>query len=154
MLSLTKKTEYALIALCHLARTEESVVSARDIAAKYGVPLPLLMNVLKTLHQSGQVQSARGAHGGYRLAMPADQIKLVDLVEAIDGPVRLVRCVTPLPAGEEGCELTRTCPIRRPVNRLHEQLRNFLAGVTIADLAFDSCCAADATFQPLKVLKS
>ena len=54
MLALTKKTEYALIALCHLAHAgAEEVVSARDIAVRHGVPLPLLMNVLKCLNQKG-----------------------------------------------------------------------------------------------------
>src|SRR5262245_55281119 len=96
MLALTKRTEYALIALCHLARQPETV-SARDLAHRYAVRLPLLMNVLKTLNHNGLVRSVRGAHGGYRLAVPADKLSLARVAEAIEGPMRLVKCVSALP---------------------------------------------------------
>ncbi|MEW6250870.1 MAG: Rrf2 family transcriptional regulator, partial [Planctomycetota bacterium] len=61
MLTLTRKTEYALIAVCHLTRVGQKVVSARDIAEEHSVPLPLLMNVLKRLNRTGHVNSVRGA---------------------------------------------------------------------------------------------
>jgi Rrf2 family protein len=158
MLSLTRKTEYGLIAVCHLARAGDLIVSARDIAAKYTIPLPLLMNVLKTLNRRGLVESVRGAHGGYTLASPAERITLEALIEAIEErPVRLVRCA---PVGEHGvgesartgrcedadggeadCELLCTCPVRHPLHRLQERLRSFLAEVTVADVAFDAAFA-------------
>ncbi|MGB9625707.1 MAG: RrF2 family transcriptional regulator, partial [Phycisphaerae bacterium] len=76
MLALTKKTEYALIALTCLARAESRWVSAREISAQYGIPLALLMNILKTLAQSGLIRSVRGARGGYVLARPASDISV------------------------------------------------------------------------------
>ena len=137
MLALTKRTEYALIALCHLARQPDETVSARDLAHRYAVRLPLLMNVLKTLNQNGLVRSVRGAHGGYRLAMPPEKLSLARVAEAIEGPMRLVKCVSALPDADSSCELIGTCPVRQPVLRVHEHLAQFLAGVTIAELAFD-----------------
>jgi Rrf2 family protein len=145
MLSLTKKTEYGLIAACHLARHAERAVSARDIAERYGVPLPLLMNVLKILQRKGYVRSTRGARGGYALASPPQQITLMALAEALEGPVRLVACVPGVPSApavggepsELGCELQDCCAIRGPILRLHERLQRFLAGVTVADIACD-----------------
>src|SRR5688572_18019244 len=137
MLALTKRTEYALIALCDLARRPNEIVSARDVAERYGVRLPLLMNVLKLLNQKGLVRSSRGANGGYRLGIPADEISLVQVAQAIEGPMRLVKCVSAESASDPACELIGTCPVRQPVLRVHQHLERFLSGVSIADLAFD-----------------
>lgn len=149
MLSLTRKCEYALIAASHLARAGDMVVSARDIAARYSIPLPLLMNVLKTLNRCGLVESVRGARGGYMLARPARDITLQELIEGVEGPVRLVRCVTPA-SGEPACDLSGNCPIRDPLHRLHERFRAFLTAVTVADVAFDGAAATAAAPLQLK----
>ncbi len=143
MLSLTRKTEYALIALCHLARQGRKVVSARDIAVTHDVPLPLLMNVLKRLNRSGFLMSVRGAHGGYMLEKSPREITLEALVEAVEGPVHLVRCANP---GLEGrpCDLSEVCPIKGALHKVHHRLRRFFADVTIADLAFDAAHASAA----------
>ncbi|TWT45770.1 HTH-type transcriptional regulator IscR [Phycisphaerae bacterium RAS1] len=138
MLSLTRKSEYALIAVCHLARAESRVVSAREIAAQHHVPLPLLMNVLKVLGQAGIINSVRGARGGYSLSTPAEALTLSELIEAVEGPVRLVRCGPPHEAHADGaCDLSGRCLIKQPVLRIHEELRRFLAGITLAEIAFD-----------------
>jgi Rrf2 family protein len=134
MLTLTRKTEYGMIAVCHLARSGQQVVSAREIAAEHHVPLPLLMNVLKRLNRTGYVRSVRGAHGGYVLAVPAEQFTLTDLIEAVEGPVHLVRCVNPS-KGARKCDLPGACFIQHSVVKVHNRLRKFLGAVTIADLA-------------------
>ena len=136
MLTLTRKTEYAMIAVCHLAQVGQKVVSARDIAEEHSVPLPLLMNVLKKLNRSGHVKSVRGARGGYVLGIAPEEFTLAALIEAVEGPVHLVRCTNPDKEGRR-CGLTGTCFIRRPVAKVHERLRTFLNAVTIADIAFD-----------------
>lgn len=151
MLSLTKKTDYALIALAHLARQGEArqegnCASAREIGDAYGVPLPLLMNLLKTLTRSGLIQSVRGARGGYALARPATKITLATLIEVIEGPIRLVQCGSETsenekeitPADQESkssCELMGTCPVRHPAMQVHDRLIQFLRSVTLAELA-------------------
>jgi Rrf2 family iron-sulfur cluster assembly transcriptional regulator len=138
MLSLTKKTEYALIAICHLARVgREKIVSARDIHEAHGVPLPLLMNVLKRLNHAGYVNSTRGAHGGYVLAVPPTRLTMTQLIEAVEGPVQFVRCVD-LNKQNRKCALTKSCPIQGAVHRVHRRLRDFLTDVTIAEIAFDN----------------
>ena len=100
MLSLSKKTDYALIALAYLgqvrgehsphATSESDAVSARKIADKHSLPLPLLMNLLKDLVRARIVTSVRGATGGYRLAVDPADVSLLDVVQAIDGPVQMV----------------------------------------------------------------
>jgi Rrf2 family protein len=136
MLTLTKKTEYALIAACHLANVGQEVVSARDIAEAYGVRLPLLMNVLKKLNQHGILRSVRGAHGGYALAVGPKQISLSRLIEAVEGPPRLVRCALPQPKDPD-CELAGGCPVSGPMGKVQRVFASMLKGVTIADVAFD-----------------
>jgi len=136
MLTLTRKTEYALIAITHLARVGEKVVSARDIAEGHTVPLPLLMNVLKRLNRAGYVNSVRGARGGYILAVAPDEMSLADLIAAIEGPVHLTRCTNPSQDGRR-CDITSHCPVRSSLVKVHEGLRAFLSDVTIAQLAFD-----------------
>ncbi len=148
MLSLTRKTEYALIAVCHLARVGNKVASARDIAGQHGVPLPLLMNVLKLLNQNGYVRSVRGARGGYLLAMPAQTINLAEIIEAVEGPVRLVRCAAPGETDEGLCELSGSCSIRRSVRRVHDHLRDYLARMTVADVAFENGLPAGLSVGP------
>jgi Rrf2 family transcriptional regulator, iron-sulfur cluster assembly transcription factor len=137
MLALTRKTEYALIAVCHLAQVGDKVVSARDIAEEHAVPLPLLMNVLKRLNRTGHVRSIRGAHGGYVLGKRPEEITLADLIGAVEGPVHLTRCTNP-DQDARPCARTGICFIRRPVATVHEHLSQFLAGITVAEIAFDA----------------
>ena len=137
MLSLTRKSEYALVAICYLARANKQVVSAREIAEQRAVPLPLLMNVLKKLNQAGQVRSLRGARGGYILALSPEELNLAEVIEAVDGPVRLVKCVPGPPELRRKCERVGLCTLRQPLHKVHYRLIQVLAGVTVADLAFD-----------------
>lgn len=151
MLSLTRKTDYALIALSHLATSGDRIVSAREVASRYNVPLPLLMNLLKLCAARGLVESVRGARGGYRLGKPADRITLVELVEAIEGPLRLGQCnglvsKSQKEGAETVCQVGACCPVRVAVHNVHMRLQGFLAEMTIADVAQ---MAADATTRVL-----
>ncbi len=143
MLTLTRKTDYALIALSHLASNQGRVVSAREIASKYKVPLALLMNLLKLCAAHGLVESVRGARGGYRLSKPADKIPLVELVEAIEGPLRLAQCrglaepegdIQPADKDVSPCQVGSCCPVRVAINNVHLRLQGFLSEMTIAEV--------------------
>jgi Rrf2 family protein len=139
MLAFSRKTDYALIALTHLARQSDDTHSAREIANRYGVPLPLLMNILKSLAQNGLTQSTRGPRGGYSLGRPASQINLHDIITAVDGPVQLVQCVDWYDHKQRGkvksgCEIMGKCPARPTVHLIHDRLVKFLEDVTLADV--------------------
>ena len=136
MLTLTKKTEYALIATCHLAHVGDEIVSARDLSEVYDIRLPLLMNVLKLLGAAGIVKSVRGPRGGYAMGRKPAKITLNELITAVEGPVRLVKCAVPQP-DDPKCELAGRCPLRYPLHKVHGMFSEFLKGVTIADLAHD-----------------
>ena len=140
MLAITRKTDYAFIALTHLAQEPDGCTSAREIAERYGIPLPLLMNILKLLTHEGLANSSRGPRGGYSLAMAAGEITLYDVVRAVEGPIHLVQC-TESREGESAdenkldCDLIGCCPVRSPIQRIHERLVAFLEETTLADLA-------------------
>jgi Rrf2 family protein len=140
MLSFTRKTDYALISLAHLASAAGNSCSAREIATNYGMPLPLVMNILKSLAQHELIKSERGPRGGYQLAkLPAD-ITLHDIITAVDGPVALVYCLDKV-VGRNGrgtrsggCELTPRCPVQKHVHGVHHRLVGFLKEVTLAEM--------------------
>jgi Rrf2 family protein len=136
LLALTKKTGYGLIALSHLAGLKDGqVASAASIAKLFGVPRALLMNVLKELASARFVQSVRGAGGGYRLARWPRDLRLAELVGAVERPVRLAECVTNV-AGPRRCtrEMMARCPVSDPVHRFHRKLNDFLQTVTLEDI--------------------
>jgi Rrf2 family protein len=93
MLRLSKKADYALIAMRHLAGAQaDGSVSAREIAESYGIPAELLAKVLQRLVRSRLLVSVQGTRGGYRLAGDARLLTVADVIQAIDGPVAVTAC--------------------------------------------------------------
>ena len=137
ILALTKKCDYALIALAHLVRAGDRSISAREIAGLYHLSQPLLMNVLKQLTRHGLVRSSRGVKGGYALSVDAEALTLDRLLDAVEGPLRLSRCVPREGSNGSACDLLATCPIRTPVQRVQGRLREFLSGITLREIASD-----------------
>lgn len=138
MLALTRKTDYAIIALSHMAENEERVCASREIAERFGVPTALLMNVLKTLCRQDLVTSSRGAKGGYRLARSAAEISLSDIIFAVEGPVHFVQCTERTDGSTVRCDLTEVCPVRKPVLQIHRRLNEFLREITLGDIVTDA----------------
>ena len=146
MLTLTKKTDYALIALAHLAREPGRMASAREIGDQNHVPVPLLMNVLKTLARGGLVQSIRGARGGYALAADPEKTTLAQLIEAVEGPVRFVQCAGHTKNGRKAiCKLEEFCPVRTPTMRVHARLKAFFSTVMLSEIIGDAKGQNDGT---------
>ncbi len=94
MLKLTKKADYGLIALKHLAVSGGPSASAKEIAETYGIPLPLLSKILQKLAKSGFLRSEHGTNGGYRLARDPREISALEVIRSIDGPIVLTACFT------------------------------------------------------------
>ena len=134
MLSLNRKTDYALIALAHLADRAGQWASAREIAAVSDVPQPVLMNVLKTLHQGQILRSSRGSRGGYRIAADLERLSLFDLIRVLENADVEAQSATD---GEPACcgryKINRSGP-HGPVHAFHHKLRQFLKTVKLSDL--------------------
>ncbi len=138
MLSLTRKADYALVAMADLARKRPSTVSAGDMANRLGMPFPLLQGILTHLRHNGLVVSTRGVQGGYRLSKRPEEITLGELINAVEGNFRLTPCchddsIDPADA----CKLEQLCAIRGPVRKVHRILERCLNQVTVAQLAYD-----------------
>lgn len=132
MLKLTKKSDYGLIALRHLATEPgRGGATAKGIAAVYRMPVPLLAKVLQRLAKDGFLVSEPGATGGYRLARDPRLISTLEVIRSIDGPVLLAVCFH---AGG-GCEQDETCTVKEPLRKVHEGILRLLAGISIWDLA-------------------
>ena len=135
MLQLTKRTEYGLIALLHLAAREGEVVSVREIGEHYPIPKRLLAEAVKELTRAGLLASQRGASGGYWLARPAEEITLGQVVSALEGAPSLTSCHDLALASTDGsCEVQPTCPIRSPLQRLRQGIWGLMQNTTLRAL--------------------
>jgi Rrf2 family protein len=131
MLRLSKKADYGLIALIHLAAKETGESgSAKEIADAYGLPLPMMAKVLQKLARDGFLVSEQGANGGYRLAREAGTISALEVIRAIDGPVFFTSCST-----GGACHQTRKCTVREPLHQLREKILDLLAGTRISEMS-------------------
>lgn len=128
MLKLSKKADYGLIALKHLALHDgEGTCSAADIAREYGISAPLMAKVLQKLARGGLVEARHGSAGGYTLARAPGRITALDVIRAIDGPLSITSCVTH--RGE--CEQTLLCTVREPLRRVNDSILQMLNEMTI-----------------------
>lgn len=140
--SLTRKTDYALVALAALAEQAEGEgrpMSARQIAEAYDLPPALLMNLLKDLHKAGIVCSRRGAGGGYLLCRDPEEISLLRIIEALEGPVKVALCCDDEESHGDGepcvaCRVLAKCPIVLPMQRFSDLVHEFLTRVTLKTL--------------------
>ncbi|MBM3757470.1 MAG: Rrf2 family transcriptional regulator [Acidobacteria bacterium] len=134
MLKLTKKADYALIALKHLTVVRPRSASAKEISERFHIPVPVLSKVLQRLTKHGFLASVHGTNGGYRLAQDPDRISALQIVRAIDGPVFLASCFT---ENGKDCNHLDHCSIRDPLRRVHEGILGLLEAMTMLDLAAD-----------------
>jgi Rrf2 family protein len=135
MLRLSKKADYALIAMKHLALSRDGAVSvsAREIAEQYDIPIELMAKVLQRLVRSGLLVSTQGTRGGYTLRRPAASISVADVIQSIDGPFTVTACSTE----NSGCEQYSKCSIRDPLWQIRERIAAALGTVSVAELAAD-----------------
>ena len=122
MLSLSKKVDYALLSLAFLVERPGRISSARAIARTHDLPLPLLMNILKAMHQKGILCSERGAKGGYQICASLENVSLYDLMEAVED------------AELRASPVARRLSDRPPVQALQYELIGFLKQVKLSEL--------------------
>ena len=131
MLRVTRLTDYATVVLTVLATRPADVLSAVELADAAGLEVPTVAKVLKPLAQAGLVEGFRGAGGGYRLVRAAADISLVEIVEAMEGPLGMTECS--LHAGN--CGIQHTCGVRANWRRINDVVADALRGVTLAQMA-------------------
>jgi Rrf2 family protein len=106
MLTFSRTTGYAVLALTYMHEHEGRWLLSHDIASHTVIPRPYLSKILHNLEKSGLIRAKRGYRGGYRLARPAEQISVLEVVEAIDGPEWRNQCIL----GVGSCPACQLCP--------------------------------------------
>ena len=135
MLKLSKKADYGLMAMKHLAEhAENGSCSAKDVAEAYSIPQELLAKVLQRLVKAELLHSQHGTNGGYTLARDASKITAFEVIRAIDGPLFITSCITV--RGE--CGQSGRCTIREPLRRINQSIEEVLRRITIAEMKEDS----------------
>src|SRR4051812_19552535 len=134
MLKLTKKADYGLMAMKHLAEhADMGACSAKDVAESYGIPPEALAKIMQRLVKSGLLVSQHGTHGGYTLARSADSISAFEVIRAIDGPLFITSCITV--RGE--CDQSDRCTIREPLRRVNDSIEHVLRSISISEMRDD-----------------
>lgn len=128
MLKLSKKADYGLIALRHLAlKNGGSSASASEIAGEYDISPQLMAKVLQRLARRGLVKARHGSSGGYTLAKDPAAITALEVIHAIDGPQSITGCVSH--NGE--CSAAPKCTVREPLRQVNESIMQVLGAMTI-----------------------
>jgi Rrf2 family protein len=131
LLKLTKKADYALMAMKHLAeRSSQGSLSAKDVADAYGIPPEALAKILQKLVKAGLLHSQHGTNGGYMLARPAHTISAFEVIQAIDGPLFITSCITV--RGE--CDQSDRCNIREPLRKVNDSIEAVLKRIKISQM--------------------
>jgi Rrf2 family protein len=131
---ITTQAEYGLICALHLARrVDEGPVTGREIASRERLPADYVEQIMLKLRRAEIVKSTRGAHGGYRLARPAEQISVKDVMNASEHSTFDVHCGSH-PVEEERCSSSHDCSIRPVWVLLQRRIDEVLAGVRLSDL--------------------
>lgn len=137
MFSLSQTAGYAIQALGCVAKVHPCLMTAKDIAACTGIPLPYLSKFLLTLRDHGLIEGKRGYQGGITLARPACAISLMDVADAVEGSGILPRCLL----GLQTCTDERSCPTHAFWVEERERIATVLRKTTVADVAaHDSKC--------------
>jgi Rrf2 family protein len=134
MLNLSKRIEYGLIALRHIASLPNgTVVTTKEIADKYHIPFDLLAKILQKLTRERLIISYQGVKGGYLLGRKAEQIKLSNVFQAIEGKlnVALVNCEMENP---ETCNIFSTCTIKDPLVKIQSKINNLFDEMSISEI--------------------
>jgi len=140
MLRLSKKADYALIAMTHLAqRAGTGALSAREIAEEYTIPAELMAKVLQRLARRGLLTSQQGTRGGYQLARAPGTISVAEVIQAIDGPLTVTACS----AQHQRCGQFHRCNVRDPLLRIRALIVDALTTCSVSQMI-----AREETPQP------
>lgn len=127
---ITRDTDYAVRALCHIAKKKNKVVSVAEMVKELKMPKPFLRKILQILNKKGTLKSYKGQGGGFVLAEPADKIFLVDLIKTFQGPLKLNDCLFK----KKLCPNRSVCALRNKISSIEENVISELMPITISSL--------------------
>ncbi len=131
---LRRNTDYALRAMMNLAKHyKEELVSAREVAHEEDISYPVACKLLQKLHKAKLVESCMGSNGGFQLSRKPSKISLMEIIKAIQGPIRLNRCLLGLGV----CSRQPNCAASKKLAELQECIDSHLRRITLGDLFLD-----------------
>lgn len=130
MLKITRKVEYGLIAVRHLKKNSENLITANEISSSYGIPKEILAKTMQKLAKKNIIKSVKGPYGGYKAMDKSSSTTLNDFFEILEGPTAIMDCYF-----DSGCDHLTSCNIRTPINKINDSIRNLFEKLTLADIA-------------------
>ena len=133
MVRLSKKVEYGLIAIRHVAaRSSGHIVTAREIAASYHISYELLAKVLQKLAKAGLITSHQGVNGGYTLAKKPDDITVSRVINVIEGNMPMIaQCMV---EGPDSCGVFDVCTIKSPLHKVQANIERAFESMTLSEI--------------------
>ena len=132
MFRMSRETDYGIVLLARIAgETGREPVTARDLAFDSRLTLPMVSKILKRLARARLLSSQRGVKGGYRLARPASEISVADIIAALDGPIALTICIEQTP-GE--CAHETLCSVRHNWQVINRRVMETLSAISLAEM--------------------
>lgn len=130
MLRITRLTDYATVILGHMAQAPDRLYSAKSIAQELGIGGATASKILKMLSGSQIVISTRGAEGGYKLAKPAEDLPITDIIEAIEGPLAITECALI----SHHCGQAKGCGVQTHWQKINHVIVGALSELSLADM--------------------
>lgn len=131
MNKLGRKLEYSLIALKHMSlKGPGELTSAKEVADRYRTPFDATARVMQMMAANGLLRSEQGAQGGYQLSRELEGVSMHHLIEMIQGPTAVAKCM----GNEDACEIQGTCNITKPVLSLNKKLDEFYKNLDLGEL--------------------
>jgi Rrf2 family iron-sulfur cluster assembly transcriptional regulator len=134
-MKITREADYAL-RIVSILSGEKTHTGARQIAEQSKVPYRFTLKILSKLLQAGLIKSFRGVNGGYAVNHPAAQITLLQVIEAIDGPIAINQCMV----DPDICSNTGVCKVQKNLYQVQKMLADKLSQITFEDILNDEDC--------------
>ena len=133
MLRMTRQADYGIVLLtCFAQSVGNGIYTARDLANKVHLPIPMVAKILKGLAREGILSSHRGVHGGYQLARPATEISVAEIIGALEGPIHLTDCSSSEPFS---CDISALCAVKTNWQTINQVVLQALGQITLAQMA-------------------
>lgn len=127
---ITNSSEYAIRAIVHMSKKPELTYTANELYPHLDAPLKFLAKILQKLARKKILKSQRGVKGGFKIAMPLENLTIVDIIEAVDGPMALNKCLLT----SYDCKRESLCPVHPIWEEAQIKLKESLSKKTIADI--------------------
>lgn len=130
---MNRKLEYSLMALKHMSqKTPGELTSAKEVSDSYHAPFDATARVMQVMAQKGLLRAEHGAFGGYQITKDLSKVTMHDLLNIIQGPTKIAKCMTK----SEPCDLQAQCNIISPLNNLNQKLNEFYKSLSVRDVLF------------------